>query len=226
MELPEVLFCDNHLLVLSKPAGMLTQPNHTSDVSLECFGKKWLKKKFCKPENVFLEAIHRLDRPVSGIVLFARTSKALSRLQLAQRNTQFKKSYAALIEGSLECDEGILEHYLIHDAFQARVVRRSTPRAKKCRLEYRVVQKTESYTLVVVSLLSGRYHQIRAQFGAIDCPILGDQKYGSEATLDKLALHHGYLLFPHPISQENLTWQAPLPPHWPAELHHSPIPYL
>lgn len=214
---PEVLFCDNHLLVLNKPAGLLTQPNHTTDPSLEQWGKVWVKEKFSKPGNVFLHAVHRIDRSVSGIVLFARSSKALSRLHAAQREGLLRKSYLALVEGSPPQEEGSLEHYLVHDSFRAKVTSPGNLEGKKCILKYRALKKTRGYTLLSLLLLSGRYHQIRAQLGAIGCPILGDQKYGSNSPFDMLTLHHGHLAIPHPITQEILFWETPPPAHWPAE---------
>lgn len=211
---PEVIFYDNHLLVLNKPAGMLTQPNESSAPSLEAYGKAWLKNRFNKPGNVFCGAVHRIDRPVSGLVLFARTSKALSRLQAAQREGLFQKRYLAIIEGEIEHDEQELEHYLFHDDFHARVVDSQVPGAKRSLLKYRALKKADGYTLLSILLETGRYHQIRAQFSASGYPIVGDRKYGSQASFDTIALHHYQLQAPHPITQAPCQWAADLPDHW------------
>ncbi len=189
-----VLYLDNHLLALDKPAGMLTQPNQSSELSLQEVGKRLLKKQFKKPGAVFLEPVHRLDRPVSGIVLFARTSKALSRLQAAQRAKSFRKIYWARHEGSLPDRSGQLIHYLEHGnhlAFEH-------PKGKKCCLLYKQLPNGGTE----IELVTGRYHQIRAQLSLVGCPILGDQKYGSKVTLDRIELYHTRMSFPHPITQE------------------------
>ncbi|MCH9627669.1 MAG: Ribosomal large subunit pseudouridine synthase C [Chlamydiales bacterium] len=205
---PEVIFCDNHLLLLNKPAGLLTQPNQTTSSSLEAWGKQYLKKRFEKPGNVFLEAVHRLDRPVSGLVLCARTSKALSRLQQAQRENLFQKEYLALVEGSVS--DGEFTDCLEHGDRRAFV----STKGKLSRLKFRALKKIRDYTLVQVTLLTGRYHQIRVQFASRGHPILGDHKYGSTHASKTLFLHHYAFTFPHPISGETLTYSAALPPSW------------
>jgi len=208
---PDILFEDNHLLVVNKPAGLLTQPSGTDQPSLESICKAWLKEKYKKPGNVFLEAVHRLDKPVSGIVLFAKTSKALSRLNASQRGKQSVKTYHALLENAPPQAEGTLEHHLLHDDYQARVS--SDPAAKLSRLHYRLLKKIGPRALVEIELETGRYHQIRAQFAAIACPIVGDSKYGSKTPLPNniIYLHHFRLQIPHPISSEILTWKSPPP---------------
>ncbi len=197
---PEVLFCDNHILVLNKPAGMLTQPNQTSADSLEAFGKLYLKERFNKPGNVFLEAVHRLDRPASGIVLFARTSKALSRLQKSQREGLFQKEYLAKAEGELTSGE--LIDFLRHDSNRAVI----DPNGKRCHLKYEAIKSTREYTLLRISLYTGRYHQIRAQLAHKGHPLMGDQKYGSRFPRETFYLCHKKLSFPHPISGELLIF--------------------
>lgn len=210
-----ILFEDNHLFILNKPAGLLTQPSGTDQVSLEALAKAWIKEKNQKPGNVFLEAIHRLDKPVSGIVVFAKTSKALSRLNAFMREKSTQKCYYALLEGCPKNLEGTLEHYLVHDDFEARVSTQSNPNAKIARLSYRVLEKRQGKALVEIYLETGRYHQIRAQFSTIGCPIVGDQRYGSKTTLAEgvIALHHHHLQIPHPITKEILQIKAPLPPY-------------
>lgn len=207
------LYEDNHLLVLNKPSGLLTQPSGTEQDSLEQQAKSWLKEVYHKPGQVFLEAVHRLDKPVSGIVVFSKTSKALSRLNASIRNKHMRKTYWAWVENAPPDDQGILEHMLVHDDFHSRVVSTGHPEGKPARLTYRVLQRKENRTLLEIELETGRYHQIRLQLSAIGCPVWGDQKYGSQQVYEPhaIALHHKRLQLPHPISQELLTFEAPLP---------------
>ena len=177
----EVLYCDNHLLVAAKPCGMLTQPDSSITESLETFAKSWVQREYQKTGAVFLHCIHRLDRVVSGLVLFARTSKALSRLNEQSRNQEIQKIYVAEVEGVLAKKEGKLDHYLIHGDFRAIVAKKEDQGTKHARLYYRTRGKQKPYTtLVEIELETGRYHQIRAQFGAIGHPIWGDVRYGSK----------------------------------------------
>lgn len=207
----EVIFCDNHILVVSKPAGLSTQPHAGEDRNLTDEAKAWIKRRYAKPGNVYLEPVHRLDKPVSGLVLFARTSKALSRLQEMMRQRMIRKTYFSWVEGFLPAPEGTLEHYLIHDAHRARVVNSSHPEAKLARLHYKLLEKQEDRHLVEVDLETGRYHQIRAQFAAIGCPVVGDSKYGSRfpSKDNKIALHHGKLMLLHPVTKESLLFTRP-----------------
>lgn len=214
MDEGRVLFCDNHVLVLGKPAGLLTQPNESDDPSLELMGKLWLKEKFQKPGNVFLHALHRLDRPVSGIVLFARTSKALSRLNQSLRELRFQKEYLALVEGEFPEKEGTLEHYLERGDFITTPVEKENPNGKKSLLTFERLQIKNNFTFLKIKLLTGRYHQIRAQFAAEGYPVLGDGKYGSKNPSKHLFLHHTRLSFPHPVSQEILSFESPMPSAW------------
>lgn len=194
-----IIFCDNHLLVVDKPVGMATQPD------LEECAKAWVKKKFNKPGNVFLEPAHRLDKPVSGLVLFARTSKALSRLQAMMREREIRKTYLALVEGKLRDQEGTLKHRLVHDEFHARV----DEEGKEAILHYRVLGTHKNVNLVEVVLETGRYHQIRAQFSAIGCPIVGDQKYRSTQSFPEgIALQHQKLEFKHPVTKEKILLET------------------
>lgn len=203
-----VVYEDNHLLVVNKPAGLLTQPSGTDQDSLEAQAKAWIKEQYQKPGNVFLGVVHRLDKPVSGIVLFARTSKALSRLNETMRNKQSKKTYLAVVEGVPNALEGTLEHYLCHDDHEARVSGAEDPDAKRACLHYRVLEKREGSALVEIELETGRYHQIRAQFSAIGHPIVGDWKYGSSQRGETIALHHWRLTVTHPITGAYHTFEA------------------
>jgi 23S rRNA pseudouridine1911/1915/1917 synthase len=206
----KIIFCDNHLLVVFKPAGISTQPHAGSEDNLLDQAKAWLKKQFQKSGRVFLEPIHRLDRPVSGLVIFARTSKALSRLQEMMRQQKIEKTYFAWIEGSLPKEEGVLEHCLFHDEHRARVVDPSHFRAKLARLHYLQIDQLFCFSLVEIHLETGRYHQIRAQFAEIGCPIIGDLKYGSKTSWKKgeIALHHGRLKFFHPVTKSALFFES------------------
>lgn len=207
----EIIYEDNHLLAVNKPAGMLTQPSGTDQESVEALAKQWIKEKYQKPGQVFLEAVHRLDKPVSGVVLFARTSKALSRLNASMREKNTLKRYEAFVEGKLPSSEGTLEHYLVHDDYQASVVSKSNPQAKLARLHYRVLHVENHRSHVEVTLETGRYHQIRVQLAAIGSPIVGDKKYGSKIPWEKegIALHHARLEIPHPITGEIVILNAP-----------------
>lgn len=210
---PQILYEDNHVLVVNKPCGILTQPSGTKQENLEDICKLWIKQTYHKPGNVFLEAAHRLDKPVSGIVVFARTSKALSRMNASMRAQDFKKTYCAVVEGVPRQSEGVLEHYLVHDDYQSLVVEQGTPLAKFCRLHYCLKEHNDKHSLLEIILETGRYHQIRAQLAACGHPVVGDVKYKSrEAYLpNAIALHHSALRFPHPTLEKSIDIQAPLP---------------
>lgn len=212
MLVPHILFLDNHLLVAYKPSGMITQPNETDQLSLEEWCKQQVKEKFHKPGAVYLHALHRLDKPVEGLVLFARTSKGLSRLNLSMREKKMSKTYLAKVEGRLTCDEGILEHYLLHGDYKAELSSKQNPQAKVARLRYRVIKKESKFTWLEIDLETGRYHQIRIQFASIGHPIVGDLKYGSKEALagGAIALQHFRFQFPHPITNEILKFEVPL----------------
>jgi 23S rRNA pseudouridine1911/1915/1917 synthase len=205
----EILFEDNHLLVVNKTAGLLTQPSGTDQLSLEQLCKNYLKEKYQKPGNVFLEAVHRLDKPVSGIVVFGRTSKALARLQSFIREKNCKKKYLALVEKEPRAHEEVLEHYLLHEEHFSSIVGANVPNAKKARLHYRYLGKKNEHFLLEIELETGRYHQIRVQLAAIGCPIVGDEKYGAKTLWEgsTIALHHYHISIQHPITQNILSFQ-------------------
>lgn len=204
----QLIYEDNHLLVVSKPGNLLTQPSGTEQRSLEGCLKSWLKQKYVKPGNVFLHAVHRIDKSVSGIVVFAKTSKALSRLTESIRSKKTKKIYLALVEGKLKDETGTLSHYLAHDDFKARVT--NAKEGKLSILHYKVIERRDQNSLVEIELETGRYHQIRAQFAAIGCPIVGDIKYGSQQQFIPgcIALHHSLLEIEHPITKEKLNFSS------------------
>ena len=204
-----MIYCDNHLLAAIKPAGLATQPHETDIDNFLDRAKKWLKKTYDKPGNVFLEPIHRLDKPVSGIVLFARTSKALSRLQAQMRAQEISKTYTALVEGALSNDTGTLEHFLVHSSHRASV----HPEGKRAVLTYRTIARNNATTLLEISLETGRYHQIRTQFSAIGHPIVGDVKYGSRTFWPDggIALHHSKMRFKHPVTKQEIILESNRP---------------
>lgn len=199
-----VLYEDNHLLILDKPAGLLTIAGGTEEDNLQDQGKLYLKESKGKPGNVFLEPVHRIDRPVSGIVLFAKTSKALSRLNQAMREGKYKKIYRALVENRFDVDGETLVHYLLHADYYAQVVPKGYPKSKEARLKYRVLHNGEISELEI-DLETGRYHQIRAQLGAIGHPIVGDTRYGSKIPRERIELYHYQLTLEHPITHQPLT---------------------
>ena len=213
----DVLYHDNHLLAANKPAGLLTQLSGTERDNLEDRAKAFVKDVKNKSGNVFLHAVHRLDQSVSGIVLFACTDKALSRLNADMRARRFTKIYHAVVEGAPAEESGELRHWLIHSDFRADVSEQTHPDARECFLDYRVLKKTAGTALLEIQLHTGRYHQIRAQLSAAGCPVCGDKKYGAKTTLPSgsIALHHARLTVTHPVTKEELLIAAPCPPHWP-----------
>ncbi|MCB1119848.1 MAG: RNA pseudouridine synthase [Chlamydiia bacterium] len=197
-----VLYEDNHLLIVDKPAGLLTQPSGTSQPSLETKVKTFLKERDNKPGGVYLHAIHRLDKEVSGIVVFAKTQKALQRMQEALRNNACTKVYRAQVDSFPHEEEATLTHFLLKKSHRTSVVHPDTPGAKSATLQYKLVDNA-----LEITLITGRYHQIRAQLAAIDCPIIGDSKYGSTTPYQPyaIALHHHRFVFPHPITKKLIT---------------------
>ena len=206
-----VLFADNHLLVANKPAGFLTQPDGSDTPDLETELKAWVKEKYEKPGAVFLHAVHRLDKPVSGLVLFARTSKALSRLNEQVRNDQIRRFYLAEVEGTVAQNEGRLEHYLRHGSHAAILSSKSDPEAKQALLSFTVEKRGQQTTHLRIELHTGRYHQIRAQCAAMGHPIVGDHRYGAKGKGDAIHLHCMGLSFSHPVTREELAFEAQRP---------------
>lgn len=209
-----ILFSDNHLLAVNKPGGMLTQADGSGAENLEDLCRDWVKKEKNKSGSVFLHAVHRLDRPASGVVLLARTSKALERMNTFLREREVEKTYHAVLEGGPADDEGRLENFLLHDDFRASVV--DAGRGKLAVLDYKVLDRHGARVLVEVKLLTGRYHQIRAQFAYAGFPIAGDKKYGATVIWpgQGIALHHREFVFPHPVGKENCRVQASYPKQW------------
>lgn len=199
---PEILYEDNHLLAVNKPAGIPTQPSPTDPTSLETLLKAFIKQRDHKPGNVFLHALHRLDKPASGIVLFAKTQKCLSRVSALLRTKSYVKTYTALIEGKKPPNVTLVTHYLSHGEHRAEICTPDDENAKKAELRITQVRPLQQNVWeVTIDLLTGRYHQIRAQLSALGFPIIGDTKYGSQKPFGKnaIALHHTELSFQHPV---------------------------
>lgn len=212
-----IIYIDNHLIAVTKPAGLLTQPSSNTDESLIDQTRQLIKEKYNKPNNIFLGLVHRLDRNVSGVVLFARTSKAASRLSKQFREGTPKKHYRAIVVGKLKKENTTLVHYLRKEkSLRATVFPRETPEAKRSELSYDVINSLEKKSLLEVSLSTGRFHQIRAQMAFIGHPIIGDVKYGAPEPLpnQEIALYAHKLVFSHPVSNEEITLTAPEPKTW------------
>ena len=213
----DILYLDNHLIAVLKPAGLLTQTDHTGDDSLVEKVRQWIRDECNKPGNIFLGLVHRLDRNVSGVVLFARTSKAASRLSRQFREGTPTKIYRAIVHGTLKEKQATLIHYLRKEkSLKATVFPRETPSAKRAELSYEVIESRENKSLIEVTLATGRFHQIRAQMTFTGHPIMGDVKYGAPDPLanHKIALHAHKLVFSHPVSNEETTLTAPDPDDW------------
>jgi len=213
-----ILFEDNHVLAIDKPAGMLSQGDLSGDLDVLTAVKELLKRRDGKPGNVYLGLVHRLDRPVAGAMLLAKTSKAAGRLSRQFRERETVKLYRAVTAGAPATDEAELVHNLEKDA-ATRVTRIVAGGGKVARLRYRVLERREATALLEVELLTGLPHQIRVQLAATGCPILGDRKYGAPSHLPSgpgaIALYSRSISFAHPVRDERLTIEAPPPPHWP-----------
>ncbi len=211
----QVLYFDNHIVVVRKAAGIPTQAE--DGVSLEQEARQWAKVQFAKNGKVFLYVAHRLDKPVSGIVLLAKTSKALERLQKAFRERRMQKTYVALVEGEILKEQGTLENYLTQEEFRTRISSKEDSQAKLSSLSYKVLERMPFASIVEIDLHTGRYHQIRAQFSHLGHPIVGDVKYGAKHIANHpghIALHHQKMEFSHPVTQEKMIFETPPPRDW------------
>jgi len=222
----DVLFEDNHCLAVNKPAALLTQGVPEGLPTLEAMAREYLKQKYHKVGRVYLGIPHRLDRPVSGVILFARSSKAAQRLADQFRDRQVRKVYWALVHGKPTPDTGTWEDWLLKlpDEARSECVTAETPHARQAILRYRTLQSDDSRTLLELEPQTGRMHQIRVQAASRGHPVLGDEQYGStiafgpvtELPRDRvIALHARSLTFLHPIRYEPITVEAPLPSYWP-----------
>ncbi|WP_293872464.1 RNA pseudouridine synthase [Flavobacterium sp.] len=210
-----VLHEDNHIIVVNKRVGDLVQGDKTGDKPLSEVVKVYLKEKYNKPGEVFLGVVHRLDRPTTGIVVFAKTTKALTRLNEMFSKRETQKTYWAVVKNKPENDTSTLIHYLKRNEKNntSKAHLKEIPESKKASLEYKIIKKLDNYFVLEINLLTGRHHQIRAQMAAIGCPIKGDLKYGFErSNLDGgIHLHARKLVFIHPVSKEALEIIAPTP---------------
>ncbi len=211
----EILYEDNHIIAVNKRASDLSQGDKTGDKSLDTLVKKYIAQKYNKPGDVFLGVVHRLDRPVSGVIVYARTSKALSRLNELFRTGQVKKTYLAIVKKRPPDDEATITHYLKKNENQNKtyVYDYEVRGSKQASLTYRLTGRAERYYILEIELHTGRHHQIRAQFAKIGCPLRGDLKYGyPRSNLDgSISLMARRVEFIHPVKKEKIVITAPLP---------------
>ena len=211
----KVLYEDNHIIAVNKTSSEIVQGDKTGDTSLSEIVQQWLKEKYNKPGNVFIGVAHRLDRPVSGLVIFAKTSKALSRLNEMFRNGQIKKTYWAIVKNLPKQEQEELVHYIVRNEKQNKSYAYDTekPNSKKAILSYKTIAKSDNYYLLEIDLKTGRHHQIRCQLAKIGCPIKGDLKYGFDRSNKDggISLHSRKIKFTHPVSKEEIEIIAPLP---------------
>ena len=210
-----VVYEDNHIIVVNKTASEIVQADKTGDTPLSETVKQYLKEKYQKPGNVFIGVTHRLDRPVSGLVIFAKTSKALTRRNEMFRTSEVKKTYWAVVKNAPKETEGELVHFLVRNEKQNKsyAYDKEVPKSKKAVLDYRLIGRSENYYLLEVDLKTGRHHQIRCQLAKMGCPIKGDLKYGSPRSNPdgSICLHARRVRFTHPVSKELIELEAPLP---------------
>jgi len=210
-----VIFEDNHLLAVNKSSGILVQGDATGDVPLVELGKQYIKEKYHKPGEVFLGVVHRLDRPVSGVVVLARTSKALERMNALFREKETIKTYWAIVRKKPQQPEGTLIHWLQKDEKKNKTTayKKETTGALRSELSYKVLGSAEGHWLLQVNPVTGRSHQIRAQLASMGCPIKGDVKYGDDNANEdgSIYLHARRLQFIHPVKKESITLDAPVP---------------
>jgi 23S rRNA pseudouridine1911/1915/1917 synthase len=216
----DILYEDNHLIIVNKKPGDIVQGDKTGDAPLSDYIKTYIKDKYGKPGAVFLGTVHRIDRPVSGIVIFARTSKALERMNKMFQEKKVKKTYWAVVKNRPPQESGRLVHYLLKNEKQNKSYASAQPKpgALLSELEYRIIGDSQHYLLLEINPLTGRHHQIRAQLAAMGCPIKGDVKYGFNRTNDdgSIHLHARAVAFTHPVSGQEiqLTANPPGDPLW------------
>ena len=206
----KVLYEDNHIIVVIKPYNIPSQSDKTNDIDMLSLVKEYIKEKYQKPGNVYVGLVHRLDRPVGGIMVFAKTSKAASRLSESIRNKSFSKTYLAVVNGKFEKQNGILENYLWKDEAlnMSKVVSKDKKGAKLARLTYEVLAEKNDLSLVKINLETGRHHQIRVQFSNAGHSLYGDQKYGKDSMGKQIALWAYRLEFKHPVKDEIMKLEA------------------
>ena len=211
----EVIYEDNHIIIVNKQSGEIVQGDKTGDRPLSDIVKDYIKERYAKPGAVFLGVVHRLDRPVSGLVVFARTSKALARLNKMFAEGEVHKTYWAIVKNTPREPEGTLTHWLVRNEKQNKsyAYDQEKNNAKKAILKYKVIGHSDNYTLLEVQLMTGRHHQIRCQLAAMGCPIKGDLKYGAPRSNPdgSISLLSRRVEFIHPVSKELIVAEAPLP---------------
>ena len=210
----DILFEDNHLIIINKKPGDIVQKDKTNDISLLEIVKEYLKRKYNKPGNVYLGLIHRIDRPTSGLVMFAKTSKALSRMNNMLKGKMIVKTYWAITKNKPKKKSSQLVHWLKKNEKKNKSTHfsRETKNAKKAILDYRIIKELENYFLLEILMGSGRHHQIRCQLQAIGCPIKGDLKYGAKRSNSdgSIDLHAKHLKFIHPVTKKEVNLNAPV----------------
>ena len=210
----QILFEDNHIIILNKRSSQIVHSDKTGDVSLEEMVKHYLKTKYNKPGNVYCGLVHRLDRPVSGVVIFAKTEKALVRLNKMMKERQIHKTYWAIVRNCKIKEEDTLKNFLVRNEKQNKsYVTKDVNKGLYAELDYKLLAKSDNYQLLQVNLKTGRHHQIRVQLSNIGCPIKGDLKYGFERSNKdaSISLHARELEFLHPVKKEQIKIIAPLP---------------
>ena len=211
----QVLYEDNHIIIVYKEAGEIVQGDKSGDEPLSETVRRWIKEKYQKPGNVFLGIVHRLDRPVSGLVIFAKTSKALARLNNMFRNGEVHKTYWAIVTRPPFEPEATLTDWLVRNERQNKsyAYNHQVPTSKKSILHYKISNRSDRYTLLEINLMTGRHHQIRCQLSNMDCPIKGDLKYGAPRSNPdgSISLLSHRVEFVHPVSKENICIESPLP---------------
>jgi 23S rRNA pseudouridine1911/1915/1917 synthase len=211
----QVLFEDNHLIIVNKRVGDIVQGDKTGDVPLSDVVKAFLKEKYNKPGDVFLGVVHRLDRPTTGIVVFAKTSKALTRINELFKNRETQKTYWAIVKNKPKNKSDTLVHYLKKNAKTntSKTYLKEIPESKKASLDYKIIKELNNFFVLEINLHTGRHHQIRAQLAAINCPIRGDLKYGFDRSNSDggISLHARHLSFIHPVKNEPIIITAALP---------------
>jgi len=211
----QILHEDNHIIVINKRVGDIVQGDKTGDKPLSEIVKEYIKEKYNKPGEVFLGVVHRLDRPTSGIVVFARTSKALERLNTMFSNRETQKTYWAVVKNKPSKAEDTLVHYLKRNDKNntSKAHLKEVPESKNASLDYKIIKKLDNYYVLEINLHTGRHHQIRAQLNAIGCPIKGDLKYGFDRSNPDggIHLHARKLVFNHPVTKETIKLIAPTP---------------
>ncbi len=221
-----VVYEDNHIIIVNKKSGEIVQGDKTGDLPLSEMIKEYIKAKYHKPGNVFLGVVHRLDRPVSGLVVFAKTSKALTRLNEMFRKGEIHKTYWAIVKNTPKKHEDELNNWIVRNEKQNKsyIYNQEVKNSKNARLKYSIIGKSDRYTLLEIHLITGRHHQIRCQLAHIGCPIKGDLKYGFPRSNPDggISLVSKHIEFIHPVSKDLVSIDAPLPndPLWALLIGH------